>query len=325
MLGATGNTPITSISLEVGGIPREIFVKLEWFNPTGSLKDRTAISLLATLVAGGELGPDHTLIESTSGNLGVALAFATSALRIPFVAVVDSRACPANVRRMRAYGASVRPVESAGDGADHLAARLEEVDRLLRADTGGALVWPNQYRNEAGADIHYRTTGPELYEQLDRDVDALFVAVSTGGSLAGVARFFREMSPRTVIVAVDSAGSAAIGGLPGPRRLVGIGSSRPSLLLSPALYDERIWVTDAAAFAMCRTMWRVAGLFAGGSSGAVVAACVDYLGRHPEVRRPACVLVDAGTAYVDTIYDDAWLEAGAPTDDALSGTRRYVS
>lgn len=167
---------------------------------------------------------------------------------------------------------------------------------------------------------------------MDGDLDAVLVPVSTGGTLAGIARFLRRESPATWIVAVDACGSVALGGRPGPRLLTGIGASRPSSFLAPGLYDERILVADAAAFACCRALAAATDIRVGGSSGATLAACARLLAASPELERVVCLCPDGGAAYASTIYADRWLarhgidparldlaplEAIAPAKDAL--------
>jgi 2,3-diaminopropionate biosynthesis protein SbnA len=302
----TGNTPLARLDLRLRGDWRSVHLKLEWWNPTGSIKDRTAVGLVQQLNTVGELTPRTRLIESTSGNLGVALASIARRLGIEFVAVVDPKASPRNVARMRAAGALIERVHDRDLMGGYLLARLDRVRALLERG-GHELVWTDQYHNPAGPGMHYRTTAPEIYRQMHGAVDAVLVAVSTGGSLAGIARYFREVSPATRIVAVDAVGSAAIGGDQAPRDLVGIGASLPSSLVEPGLIDHRLWVCDADAFATCRLVRSRSGLAVGGSSGAVIHAAAKYQLDHPEATRVVGVLADDGGSYAESIYDDRWL------------------
>jgi len=301
-----GNTPLARLDVRAHGRWLPIHLKLEWWNPTGSIKDRTAAGLVSGLVHSGALTPRSRLVESTSGNLGVAVASMARRLGVGFVAVVDPKASPRNVARMRAAGATVETVHDRDRVGGYLLARLDRVRALLEAGDQD-LVWLDQYHSPAGPDMHYRTTGPEIYRQMDGDVDAVCVAVSTGGSLAGIARYLREVSPATRIVAVDAVGSSAIGGAQAARDLVGIGTSVPSVLLTDGLVDHRVWVSDADAFATCRMARRRTGLSIGGSSGALINGAVRYQLEHPEATRVVCVLADDGTSYADSIYDDRWL------------------
>ena len=203
VLEAIGRTPLVRLNRVVGDVRPPVYLKLEWWNPTGSIKDRTAIGLVRQLNTAGELTPSTRLVESTSGNLGVALASITRRLGLEFVAVVDPKASPRNVARMRAAGALIESVHDADPMGGYLLARLDRVRTLL--DQGGdELVWTDQYHSPAGPGMHYRTTAPEIFRQMHSAVDVVVVAVSTGGSLAGIARCFREVSPATRIVAKEN-------------------------------------------------------------------------------------------------------------------------
>jgi 2,3-diaminopropionate biosynthesis protein SbnA len=300
-----GKTPVEQIVLRIAGRARPVHLKLEGANPCGSLKDRTAASLIDDLERRGALTPSSILVESTSGNLGVALAWLARRRGYPFVAVVDPKTTPENLARMRRLGARIELVEAADEAGGHLLSRLRRVRDLCASSD--AFVWPDQYSNPANPRAHEHGTGPELLEQLHGDVDALFVPVSTGGTLAGIARCFRRESPRTCIVAVDAVGSVALGGLPGPRLLTGIGASRPSSFLSPGLYDQRALVGDGEAFAFCRALAVETGIRVGGSSGAALATCGRVLGANPDLQRVVCLCPDRGDRYASTIYDDGWL------------------
>lgn len=300
-----GGTPLVPIALTIGGRERAVELKLEGFNPYGSLKDRTAAGLIADLDRRGLLGPGSILVESTSGNLGIALASIACQRGHRFTAVVDPKATSESVARLRALGARVERVEEADESGCFLAARLARVRELC--DRSDAHIWPDQYSNPAGPRAHEQGTGPELLAQLEGDVDAVFVPVSTGGTLAGMARCFRRESPATLIVAVDAAGSAALGGAAGARLLTGIGAGRRSSLVSAELYDLRVVAGDAEAFSCCRELARRTGIRVGGSSGAALAACARTLSIDPDLERVVCLCPDRGETYASTIYSDAWL------------------
>jgi 2,3-diaminopropionate biosynthesis protein SbnA len=300
-----GNTPLVEITLTVRGRRRPVRLKLEGANPFGSLKDRTSTSLVADLEQRGELVPGSTLVESTSGNLGVALAAIARRRGYGFVAVVDPKTTPENAARLRRLGARVVCVDEPDAAGGYLLSRLERVRELCASSNG--FVWPDQYSNPANPRAHEQATAPELLEQMDGDLDAVFVPVSTGGTLAGLARFFRRESPATRIVAIDASGSVALGGRPGPRLLTGIGAGRRSSFVTSDLYDHRLLVRDGDAFAFCRALAATTGIGVGGSSGATLAACAHMLAAEPDFARVACLCADRGDAYASTIYDDGWL------------------
>ncbi|HZO73998.1 MAG TPA: pyridoxal-phosphate dependent enzyme [Ktedonobacteraceae bacterium] len=301
-----GNTPLRPISLVINGRVRSIHLKLEGANPTGSMKDRTAYALIQDLQGRRLLNTDSIIVESTSGNLGVALAFQCKARGYRFIAVVDPKTTYENISRMEALGARLEVVRQLDSTGSYLLSRLARVDELCAQQKNS--VWTNQYTSPANPRIHYATTGPEIYRQMEGQVDAVFVPVSTGGTLAGIGRFFREMSPSTQIVGVDAYGSVVFGTPAAPRRLTGIGSSRRSSFISGQLYTSFILVKDEEAFAFCRALNAAAHLRVGGSSGAVLAACVRYLAEHPAVTNVVCVCADQGENYASSIFNDEWLD-----------------
>lgn len=300
-----GNTPLKTLSLRINGIQRTVHLKMEEANPTGSAKDRTAKGLMQSMEAQNVLNRGSVIVESTSGNLGVALSFLCRAKEHHFVAVVDPKTTRENIEKMRALGAEIDVVKQPDHSGGYLLSRLERV-RVLCQNIPGA-IWPNQYENIANPSIHYTDTGPEMYRQMNGEVDAVFIAVSTGGTLAGVSRFFRERSARTRIIGVDAHGSTVFGTPPGPRLLTGIGSSRHSSFLTKADYHEYMLVDDEEAFAFCRTLSQITDIYVGGSSGAVIAACMHYLRAHPEVEKVICLCADGGANYTSSIYDDRWI------------------
>jgi 2,3-diaminopropionate biosynthesis protein SbnA len=301
-----GNTSLKSIYLNVDGIARKVHLKLEGENPAGSVKDRTAIALIEHVEAQKQIKNESVIIESTSGNLGVALALICRARGYQFLSVVDPKASRENIMRMRALGADIEQVHEADASGGYLLARLRRVQELCRQSD--RYIWTNQYANAANPRVHYSSTAPELYRQMNGRVDAVFVAVSTGGTLAGMGRFFREKSPTTRMIGVDAKGSVVFGGQPGPRRLTGIGSAQQSNFITSNSYDEHVLISDEEAFACCRLLMEMTGISVGGSAGAVLAACVKYLRRHPTVQRVACLCADRGENYSSTIYSDEWIK-----------------
>jgi N-(2-amino-2-carboxyethyl)-L-glutamate synthase len=300
-----GNTPMETIYFVIGGVARKIHLKLESENPTGSVKDRTGYSLIQTLEAQGLVSKGSVIVESTSGNLGVALSFFCKLKGYKFVAVVDPKTTQENLAKMRMLGAEIEMVDQPDEVGGYLLSRLQRVRELCQSSP--RYVWSDQYSNPANPHIHYLSTGPEIYHQMHGKVDALFAAVSTGGTLAGIGRFFCEVSSSTCIVGVDAHGSVIFGTPPGPRKLTGIGSSKPSSFLTRELYDLHMLVKDEEAFAFCHAIWQATDIKVGGSSGAVLAACAKYLLAHPEARDVVCVCADGGDNYADSIFNDNWI------------------
>ena len=306
LIGQIGNTPIEPIYFVIDGMVRKVHLKLEGANPAGSVKDRTGYALIQDLEHRGLLHPGSVVIESTSGNLGVAIAFVCQAKGYPFLAIIDPKTTQENVTKMQALGASIELVDQPDVNGGYLLSRLARIRELCEhSDT---YVWTNQYANAANPRIHYSSTAPEIYRQMHGQVDAVFVATSTGGTLAGIGRFFREVSPKTQVIGVDARGSVIFGASAGPRKLTGIGSSQHSRFLSKELYDTYQLVGDEEAFAFCRALDATLGIKVGGSSGAVLAACATYLRDHPELENIVCVCADSGKNYLSSIFSDHWLQ-----------------
>jgi cysteine synthase len=223
-----------------------------------------------------------------------------------FVAVVDPNVSAENVAKIRAFGGEVETAEDA-DERGYLAARVARVQELCAAEP--SFVWTDQYTAAANPRAHQTGTAPELLRQLDHRLDMVFVAVSTCGTLAGVGTYLRQASPTTRIVAVDARGSVVFGDPPAPRLLVGIGSGRTPAFDIDGLYDDVVHVTDRDAFACCRALAAATGIHVGGSSGAVIAACLEVLRQMTRPCRVACICPDNGDNYLSTIWSDPWLSA----------------
>lgn len=320
-----GGTPVVSVGVpldRVGGhrpSVASVLLKLEAANPGGSIKARTAYALIRSLESNGCLRPGQYIVESTSGNLGVALAEMAQELGYGFIAVVDPKASPSTLDRLVSLGAEVELVSQPDGTGGFLLTRLARVRALLEQNRG--LAWTDQYRNAANPRVHFEQTGPEVIRQCGRPA-AVFVAVSTGGTLAGVGRYCKAVSPGTAVVGVDVYGSRVFGSVTSPRLLNGIGSSQPSAFLRTEHFDDVELVTDADAIGACHVARDQLGLSLGGSSGAVLAACVRWLKRRAQAGLPwadrpvVCLCPDDAVKYADTIYNPAWLTRhGIPPDN----------
>lgn len=239
------------------------------------------------------------MVESSSGNVGVALAALCRERGYAFTAVVDPHISARNISLIRASGAQVVQVDDADDSGSFLSSRLREVAELRSRPRH---FWTNQYGSPANPEVHYRQTAPELRHQIGSSCDALFIAVSTGGTLAGIGRFFNEFNDRPEIYGVDVEGSVVFQDVPGPRNFSGIGSSRKSDFLLPTYYDNYIIISEASAIEHCRALAAGTGLRVGGSSGAVLAACSIFLATHLDCVNVACLCPDGGPSYLETIY-----------------------
>lgn len=297
-------TPLASLTMAVAGRRVNVRLKLEGAGPWGSIKDRTALSLLRSVASRLE-SPEAVLVESTSGNLGVALASIAAEIGLRFVAVTDPNMSPVLAERLTALGAEVVRVNEPDRQGGYLDARLKMVSELTSADP--AMVWTDQYHNPANPVAHYRGTAPELIRQTHGLFDAVFVAVSTGGTLAGVGRYLHQRRPDIRVVAVDVPGSCVFAKPTGSRLLTGIGASHASCFLRPGDWDEVVIVDDVAAIAHCHALAGALGVRLGGSGGAVLAACARYLALHPEIKFPICLCPDSGDSYTRTLYEPVWL------------------
>jgi N-(2-amino-2-carboxyethyl)-L-glutamate synthase len=301
-----GRTPLVDVTLHQDNGAHRVRLKLESCNPGGSIKDRTAYALIRSLERAGRLKPGAAIVESTSGNLGLALAALAQGRGYRFIAVVDPKTSVRTLAALESTGARIEPVSERDYTGGFLLSRLARVSQLLAADP--TLVWTDQYSNPANPRIHFEQTGPEILRQNGGPPAAVFVAVSTGGTLAGVGRYFKTVAPSTMVIGVDLRGSLVFDRVPAPRLLTGIGSGQRSRHLRPEHYDGHCLISDAEAIIECHAVMQHAGVSLGGSSGAVLAACARYLKKTCPQSPVVCLCPDDGTKYVDTIYDDTWLD-----------------
>ena len=298
--------PTPLLALEEAGM--RLFAKLEYYNPVGSLKDRTAFWILKRAIERGDITESTTLIESSSGNFASALAAFSRMLGLTFVPVIDPNITGAYESFLRTTCATVVKVTERDDTGGFLKTRLAKVQELCAANPDS--FWTNQYGNPDGMDAHYQLTGPELCQELPQ-LDYAFVGVSTGGTISGLSRRLKEHFPKVRIVAVDAKGSVIFGGPPGKRHIPGIGASVRPALVDRALIDDVVMVSEKDTAAGCHALLDRHGVFAGGSSGTLYSAILSYAPRMvaPEgsaLPTVAFLCADRGTAYLETVYDPAW-------------------
>ncbi|MBK1785287.1 2,3-diaminopropionate biosynthesis protein SbnA [Prauserella cavernicola] len=307
VLDCVGGTPVVALRRLFPDPGTEVVAKLELLNPSGSMKDRSARYIVESGLRDGSIPPGSTLVESSSGNFGIALAVAARVHGLSFSCVVDPKTTTANLALLRSLGVDVEVVTEPDEAGGYLQTRIRRVRELL-ARTPGA-VWVNQYANDLNWQAFYDGTGTELAEQLVRPPDYLFAAVSTTGSILGCSRRLRERFPDLRVVAVDAVGSVIFGGTAGRREIPGIGSSRVPELCSPDEIDQVVRVDDVDAALGCRELLATEGIFAGGSTGSVVAAIRRTLPSLPTPCRVLAIFPDRGDRYLDLVYDDDWLAA----------------
>ncbi|MFJ9680713.1 pyridoxal-phosphate dependent enzyme [Streptomyces sp. NPDC101194] len=301
---ALRRTPLLHLDVAHRGRTRRLGLKLEERGPTGSVKDRSAVGLLRALHDERPFTAGTVVVESTSGNLGLALARLLPSIDCVFLAVVDLKTPHATLRTLTDRGARVVVVDEPDGQGGYLLGRLRRVGELCAQNP--RFRWPDQYENRASPDIHRRTTGPEITEQTGPDLGAVYVPVSTGGTLAGISAHLREHRPDVAAIAVDVRGSLAVAGNAGRRLIPGIGSSRPSAFLQgPHSYDRAVHVDDIEAIAVCRILAEDVGIVLGGSSGCAVRALLtDLENDRTDGRLPVCLAADGGRKYRDTLYSD---------------------
>jgi len=311
VLETIGETPLIELSGFLPRGPVRLFLKLEAANPGGSAKDRPAVRMIQDALRTGRLRRGSVVVESSSGNMGIGLAQACAWYGLRFICVVDPLAHPGTLAAMRALGTEIDMV-NVHEGAEPspLAARLERV-ALLVATLEGAY-WPNQYASVLNPQAHAMGTMAEVDEALGGAVDGVFVGVGTTGTLGGCLDFVAAHSRTTRVTAVDAVGSILFGGESGKRRIPGMGAGRVPPLAQRrwsgrASGPRLLRVTDLDCVVGCRRLARTDALLVGGSAGGVLQAVRTCHRRLPPGQYVA-IAADSGHRYLDTVFDDAWVE-----------------
>ena len=295
--------PTPLVRLAVPGM--DLFAKLEYVNPVGSIKDRPALWILKRAAERGEICDETTVIESSSGNFASALAVYTRMAGLRFIPVIDPNISGTYESLLRRLCPTVVKVEARDDTGGFLKTRLQAVRQLCA--TVPDAYWTNQYGNPDAIEAHYRLTAGEICADFG-SLDYVFIGVSTGGTITGVSRRLKERYPNVTIVAVDTQGSVIFGDTPRKRHIPGIGSSIVPPLLSHARIDDVVLIPEREAAAGCQELLATHGLFAGGSSGSAYAAVKRYAEKMPKTKRPTVLFLcaDRGTPYLDTVFDATW-------------------
>ncbi|MEP6494302.1 MAG: cysteine synthase A [bacterium] len=298
---AIGTTPVVRLERVVEPDMAEVWVKLEGMNPGGSIKDRTALGMILDAEERGVLTPGATIVEPTSGNTGIGLAQVASARGYTLILCVPASASDERKRTLLAYGATVVFT----DPDRRMLAAIEEAERIS-ASTGAWM--PHQFENPANPRVHYETTGPELWTQLDKRIDAFVYGSGTGGTISGVGRYLKERNPDALVVAVEPARSPVLsGGERGAHQFQGMGPGFVPKNFDRSVVDRIISVWEEDAFPLARRLVREEGLFVGMSSGAIVWAAFSIARELGIGKRVACIAPDSGARYLTTTLfgDDA--------------------
>jgi cysteine synthase A len=294
-----GGTPMVRLSRMEAGQDVELLAKLEAYNPAGSVKDRIGVAMIQAAEAEGRIEPGlTTVIEPTSGNTGIALAFVCAAKGYKLVLTLPQGMSREREALLRLYGAEVIVTETMGGMHEAVDAALE-----LARSTPNSFV-PQQFENPANPEMHRRTTAEELWSDLDGAVDVFVAGVGTGGTITGVGEVLKERLPDVQVVAVEPAGSAVLsGGAPGPHRIQGIGAGFVPKILNREVIDEVLPVSDEDAVATARALAAREGVLAGISGGAAVWAALQ-VSRRPEAsgKRIVVVVPDSGERYISAPF-----------------------
>ncbi len=295
--------PTPHVPLAMKGM--DLFAKLEYVNPVGSIKDRAAYWILQRAAERGEINEETTVIESSSGNFAAALAAFTHLVGLRFIPVIDPNISGTYESFLRRLCPTVVKVDERDDTGGFLKTRLQKVKQLC-ATTPNAY-WTNQYGNPDAMEAHYELTAGEICADF-YSLDYVFIGVSTAGTIAGVSRRLKEHYPGVQIIAVDTEGSAIFGGAPRKRHIPGVGASIVPPLLSHAKIDDVVLISERETVEACGELLNTHGLFVGGSSGTAFAAVKRYAARFAASEHPTVLFLcaDRGTPYLDTVFDPVW-------------------
>lgn len=293
-----GGTPILKLNnyIALNELPANIYAKLEYFNPAGSVKDRIAKAMIDDAEAKGALKPGAVIIEPTSGNTGIGLAAVAASKGYRIILTMPETMSVERRNLLKAYGAELVLT----DGAKGMKGAIAKAEELAQQIEGGFI--PSQFTNNANPTAHFNTTGPEIWKDTDGKVDIFVAGVGTGGTVSGVGKYLKSKNPNVKVVAVEPAGSPVLSkGVAGPHKIQGIGAGFVPETLDTKIYDEIITVENEDAFATGRTLARKEGLLVGISSGAAVYAA-SQLAKRPENKGKNIVVLlpDTGDRYLST-------------------------
>lgn len=320
---AIGNTPIVRLNAVTADLESEIYVKVEYMNPAGSMKDRVGLNIIRDAEERGMLGPGGTIIEATSGNTGAGLAMVAATRGYKCIFVMPDKMSQEKIQALRAYGAKVVICPTAVEPSDPRS--YYSVARRLVEETPGAF-YSNQYHNPANPEAHYVSTAPEIWEQTKGEFDVFVGGMGTGGTLSGCGRYFKERKPDMKIVGVDPVGSLYYEYVKTGRLtkafsyyVEGIGEDFLPSTMNLDILDEVVQVDDRECFIMTRELVRREGLFCGGSCGAAVMGAIKYARTLKEPKRILVLLPDSAQKYLSKIFNDDWMRSNGFLDEREDG------
>lgn len=312
VLDAIGWTPLIRLTRVVGNLRTSIYGKAEFYNPGGSVKDRIGVAIVEAAEESGELKPGGTIVEGTSGNTGIGLAIAAALKGYRCIFTMPDKMSNEKVQLLRAFGAEViiTPTAVPPDHPDNYVMKAKQIVK----DTPNS-IFANQFFNQINPEAHYRTTGPEIWEQTEGRVTHFIASVGTGGTISGVGKYLKEKNPDIKVVAADPVGSIYAGtsrneeNIEGhPYKVEGVGGDKIPTTLHFEYIDEFVTVSDADSFQMARRITREEGLFVGGSSGMNVCVALELATRLDDPKAMiVTILPSTGERYLSKIYNDAWM------------------
>jgi cystathionine beta-synthase len=329
ILDAVGNTPIVKLNRIVGDLAADIYVKCEYLNPAGSMKDRVAINIVNAAEREGRLKPGGTIVEATSGNTGAGLAMVAAVRGYKTVFVMPDKMSLEKIAALRAWGAKVVVCPTAVEPADPRS--YYSVSARLAEETPNAIL-ANQYHNPANPEAHYVSTGPEIWEQTGGELDAFVAGMGTGGTLSGTGRLLKDKKPGMQIVGVDPVGSLYYDFVKSGRvtkpftyKVEGIGEDFFPTTMNLKILDEVVRVDDRECFLTTRDLVRLEGLYVGGSGGAAVAGALKYARARGKKENILVLLPDGAGKYLSKIFNDDWMrENGFLAAEPSLGTVREL-
>ena len=298
---AVGRTPLVRLNRLAEGLPAQVAVKVEFYNPANSVKDRIGAAIVDAAEAAGQLQPGGTIVEGTSGNTGIALAMVGAARGYKVVLTMPETM--SNERRvmLRAYGAEIVLTP----GAEGMRGAVDKAQEIVESTQNA--IWAQQFANQANVQAHYDTTGPEIWEDTEGAVDILVSGIGTGGTITGAGRYLKEQKPEVTLVAVEPADSPILsGGKPGPHKIQGIGANFIPEVLDTEIYSEVYTATLEESVSTARALGTQEGILGGISAGAIVAAALEQA-KKPENEGKLIVAIvpDFGERYISTVlYED---------------------
>jgi cystathionine beta-synthase len=313
-----GNTPLVRMSRFSAGVAPTLLAKVEYLNPGGSVKDRIGLAMITAAEDAGHLRPGGTIVEPTSGNTGAGLAIVAAQRGYKCVFVMPDKMSQEKIDLLRAFGAEVVVCPTAVE-PDDPRSYYRTADRLSEEIPGA--FQPNQYFNPANPEAHYRTTGPEVWDQTDGEIDVFVAGVGTGGTISGTGRYLKEQNPDVLIVGADPEGSLYSGDEARPYLVEGVGEDFMPDTFDPAMVDRYVRVSDRDSFLTARRVTREEGILVGGSCGTAAWAALQVAADYPADATIVVLLPDTGRNYLSKIFSDDWMAANGFLDKTGIGAK----